>query len=250
MLSVSDPDVGCVYLVDTGCPRRSQRRRGARTIARTAPRPGVEPGAFYSHEVPRDLVKDAYVGVAQLYIDLFGSGEHEHLEDLAFIAEHVALRSGPVLDVGCGPGQLSGYLASLGVDVAGVDLVPDFICHAQAAHPQVQFSIGSMRRLGVADHSLAGILAWYSLIHTAPEDLDAVLHEFHRALAPGGALVIGLFDGEDIAPFDHKVITAYSWPLRAMTQRLTRSRFAVVGSIQRDPDGDRRAHLAIAARAS
>jgi SAM-dependent methyltransferase len=195
-------------------------------------------------------VGDAYAGLAQAYIDLFGMGRHEHADDLAFIAEHLAGRSGPVLDVGCGPGHLSGYLASLGVDVAGVDLVPDFVRHAQDANPTLAFTVGSMRQLEVADGFLDGILAWYSLIHERPEDVDGVLREFGRALASGGALVIGLFDGEYIAPFAHKVVTAYTWPLAHMTVLLERAGFSVTGSIQRGADGDRRAHLAVAARAS
>ena len=34
---------------------------------------------------------------------------------------------GPVLDVGCGPGRMSGHLAARGVQVLGLDLVPEAV---------------------------------------------------------------------------------------------------------------------------
>lgn len=61
----------------------------------------------------QEHVRLAYASVAELYIELFGSSEQVHADDLAFIARHLAGRPGPVLDLGCGPGHLTGYLRSL-----------------------------------------------------------------------------------------------------------------------------------------
>lgn len=73
-----------------------------------------------------------------------------------------------MLDVGCGPGHLTGYLRSLDVDASGIDLVPEFIKHARASHPSGKYELGSMHQLALPDSSVAGILAWYSLIHLSP----------------------------------------------------------------------------------
>ena len=56
-------------------------------------------------------------------------------DDLAFIGRHLSGQPGTVLDLGCGPGHITDYLRSLGVDATGIDMVPEFIAHAQAAHP-------------------------------------------------------------------------------------------------------------------
>jgi SAM-dependent methyltransferase len=195
-------------------------------------------------------VRQAYASVAELYIGLFGTSQQAHADDLAFIGRHLAGRPGPVLDLGCGPGHLTAYLRSLGADATGIDLVPEFIAHAQAAHPGGSYHLGSFENLAATDHSVAGILAWGSLIHLPPQDLDGVLAEFRRVMAPGGTLVSAIFAGDEVAAFDHKVVTAYRWPADAFSERLARAGFTEVERLQRPGEGDRRPHAAIAAVAT
>ncbi|MBQ1072840.1 class I SAM-dependent methyltransferase [Micromonospora sp. C31] len=194
-----------------------------------------------------EQVRQAYASVAELYIGLFGSRQQVHPDDLAFIGRHLAGRTGTVLDLGCGPGHITGHLYSLGADATGIDMVPEFIAHARAAHPSVRYQLGSMEDLDVADHSIAGILAWYSLIHLPPQDLDGVLAGFRRAMAPAGRLVLGFFDGDEVAAFDHKVVTAFRWPVDEISERLTRIGFTEVERLRRPSDGAHRPHAAIAA---
>ncbi|WP_172899095.1 class I SAM-dependent methyltransferase [Micromonospora coriariae] len=197
-----------------------------------------------------EQVRQSYASVAELYIELFGTSQKVHADDLAFIGRHLAGRPGRVLDLGCGPGHITGYLRSLGVDAAGVDMVPQFIAHARATHPGVEFQLGSMDSLDLADGSVAGILAWYSLIHRPPQDLDGVLAQFRRAMTPSGTLVLGIFVGDEVEAFDHKVATAYRWPVDEFSERLTRAGFTEVERLPRPSDGTHRPHAAIAAIAT
>jgi SAM-dependent methyltransferase len=193
--------------------------------------------------VQTDRIRMAYGAVADLYIDLFGHHDKVPADDLAFIDRHLVGRPGPVVDVGCGPGHLTAYLHSRGADATGIDLVPEFIAHARAAHPAVPFRVGSMDE----PFSAAGILAYYSLIHRPPHELDAVLAAFHRALSPGGVLVIGFFDGPEVVAFEHKVTTAYYWPPDELAARLARAGFTELERLRRPADGTRRAQAMIAA---
>ncbi|MEV1332654.1 class I SAM-dependent methyltransferase [Micromonospora costi] len=197
-----------------------------------------------------EQVQQAYGSVADLYIELFGASRHVPADDLALIGRHLSGRPGAVLDLGCGPGHITGYLRSLGADARGIDVVPEFIAHARATHPSVEFQVGSMDDLDVADHSVAGILAYYSLIHLPPEELDGVLAEFRRVMAPAGRLVVGFFDGDEVSAFDHKVVTAYRWPVDEMSKRLARAGFTEVERLQRPADETQRAQAAIAAIAA
>lgn len=157
------------------------------------------------------------------------------------------LPTGPVLDAGCGPGHWTAHLHSFGADISGLDLVPEFIGHARARFPGVPFRVGSMTALEVPDGSLAGILAWYSLIHTPLSVLPAILRQLHRAVRPGGRLLIGFFDGPDATPFAHEISTAYSWRAATMRQRLIETGFTVRDVDQRKDPGHR-AHASITAQ--
>ena len=198
-------------------------------------------------DFPMDAIRHAYGAQAERYIELFGSTTQVDADDLALIARHLSIKPGVVLDVGCGPGHLTEHLRSLGIDAIGIDLVPEFIEHARRAHPLGRFQLGSMDRLPVPDHSVIGILAWYSLIHLAPNDLDGVLSEFRRALAPAGTLVTGFFDGDEVAPFEHKVVTAWFWPLDEFSARLRRAGFTEVERVTRSAQHGARPHSALAA---
>ena len=170
-------------------------------------------------------VRDAYREMAARYIELFGTTAAVPPDDLALIVRHLSARHGAVLDVGCGPGHLTAHLRSLQVDATGIDLVPEFIEHARAAHPDGRFVLASIDRLPVCGQSIAGIVSWYSLIHVPPNGIDAVLTELRRAMASGGALVVGFFDGDEIDAFEHKVVTAYRWPADQLSARLRQAGF-------------------------
>ena len=104
---------------------------------------------------------------------------------------------GPVADVGCGPGSITALLCDLGLRAYGVDLAPGMIDEARRAHPAVRFEVGDLLHLAVPDGALAGILASHSIIHLPWEQRPAAFAEFHRALAPGGLLMLLFQVGDD-----------------------------------------------------
>ncbi|MFJ3085914.1 class I SAM-dependent methyltransferase [Streptomyces sp. NPDC086838] len=117
---------------------------------------------------------------------------------LGAFAEYVrAGGGGPVADLGCGPGRVTAHLRGLGLSAFGVDLSPGMVAEARRRHPELRFEVGTMTALDLADGALGGALAWYSLVHTPPQELGAYVAEFHRVLAPGGHLLIAFKAGGD-----------------------------------------------------
>jgi SAM-dependent methyltransferase len=139
---------------------------------------------------------------------------------------------------------------ALGPATFGIDLSSAMIALARQAHPDLRFDVGSMSALDLADGVLGGILALYSVIHTQPRHLPVVFTEFHRALAPGGHLLLGFFAGDDPLPqeFDHKVTLAYRWSPDSLADLLRQAGFVEVARLLREPrEGERfqQAHLLV-----
>ncbi|WP_391858644.1 class I SAM-dependent methyltransferase [Streptomyces rugosispiralis] len=89
-------------------------------------------------------------------------------------------------DVGCGPGHVTAHLNELGVDAFGIDLSSVMIDVARRDHPRLRFEVGSMTDLDLADASVVGLLAFWSLIHVPDEAVPTVFGHLRRVLRPGG----------------------------------------------------------------
>lgn len=188
----------------------------------------------------------AYGRRSSEYIDLLGTIDATTSRDRDLIGSWAAAQAGPILDVGCGPGHWTNWLREQGVDVEGVDPTPEFLDHARKSFPDIRFREATAEDLGVGDAGLAGVLAWYSLIHTPPERIHHALAEFARTIRPGGGLLVGFFEGAEIEPFDHAVTTGYFWPVDELADAIEEAGFTVVASETRT-DAGARPHGAITA---
>ncbi|MFI1608134.1 class I SAM-dependent methyltransferase [Streptomyces griseofuscus] len=143
--------------------------------------------------------RTSYDTVAASYADQVRNLLDETPEERAVLARFADLVSsrggGSVADVGCGPGRITAHLCQLGVDAFGIDLSPGMIKVARRDHPSLRFQLGSMTDLDLGDGSMAGLVAWYSLIHIPDTEIGTVFQHFHRVLQPGGPLLLSFHVG-------------------------------------------------------
>ncbi|MFK0243166.1 class I SAM-dependent DNA methyltransferase [Amycolatopsis azurea] len=156
-----------------------------------------------------DSTRESYDTVAEDYAIRVGQLFDQEPISRAMLAAFAEQVRGAVVDVGCGPGHVTAHLASLGLDVAGVDLSPKMVEIARRRYPDLRFSVGSMTALDLPDGELGGLVAWWSIFHLPPEELPKVFAEFRRILAPGGRLLVGFHVGDErLSPE-----TAYGHPV-------------------------------------
>lgn len=195
---------------------------------------------------------DAYDAVAARYAELARTDLDAPSLDRAVLAAFAEFArttdAGPVAELGCGPGRVTAHLRDLGLDVFGVDLSPVMIDLAREAYPDLRFEVGSMDALDLADGELNGIVSWYSVIHAPPHDVPSYFAEFRRVLAPDGHLLLAFFEseGEPVTAFDHKVATAYRWPVDGLAGLAGEAGFTELGRMLREPRDEerfRRGHL-------
>jgi SAM-dependent methyltransferase len=208
-----------------------------------------------SIEQRSDYIRACYDAVAREYAERFADElAHKPLdrELLGRFANEVR-GQGQVYDLGCGPGQTTAFLHGCGVQVRGLDLSPNSLQEARQRHRGVEFESGDMLALPLVKASLAGLIAFYSIVHFSPADLRRALAEMHRVLRPGGRLLLAFHIGEGSIHVEeflgHSVALDFVlFTPQGVTGELIRAGFEEVEVVERDPYPDveypsRRAYL-------
>lgn len=108
----------------------------------------------------------------------------EYVEQiLPLIAEHLP-RTGRVVDVGCGEGQVARLAADAGLEAVGVDAAGAQLAEARRRAGGPTYVQGSATDLPLAERSAQAAVACLVFEHFA--DLDRALAEVARVLRPGG----------------------------------------------------------------
>lgn len=109
---------------------------------------------------------------------------------------------GQTAELGCGPGHVAGYLHARGVEVVGIDLSPAMVEIARVLNPNVEFRVGDMTQLEIPDAGLAGIVAFYSIVHFSPSELESLFRHFRQKLMVGGLAFIAFHVGDEVVHVD------------------------------------------------
>ncbi len=190
----------------------------------------------------RNALLKSYDTIAADYAEhLFAELERKPLDRhlLNRFSEEVRGR-GFVGDFGCGPGQIARYLHERGVRMLGIDLSPEMIRQATQLSPEIEFRVGDLLALDLPDASLAGIVAFYSVIHFEPEDLGRAFGEMRRTLAPDGVLLLAFHVGAETIHLDELWGRSVSLDFRFLDPNeviaaLRTAGFAVTESSEREP---------------
>ncbi|TKS59197.1 MAG: SAM-dependent methyltransferase [Nitrospira sp.] len=100
-----------------------------------------------------------------------------------------------LLDLGCGGGQDSRYLKTMGHRVVGLDRTMPLLQFAKERAPSVPLILADMRVLPVRAGSLDGIWAAASLMHLPKAAATDVLVQLRRRLRPRGLLAASVTYG-------------------------------------------------------
>ncbi len=110
----------------------------------------------------------------------------------------------PVLDVGCGRGELLALLREEGVEARGVDADADMVAYARGEGLEVEQADALAYLESLADGSLGAIFAGQVVEHLPPPTLVRLLELAALKLRPGGLLV-----AETINPLSPLALRSY-----------------------------------------
>jgi SAM-dependent methyltransferase len=141
-----------------------------------------------------DRVRSSYDRVAAAYATRFLDELREKPRDREILAAFALSVSDPVVEVGCGPGQIGAFVRQHGRFVVGIDLSTAM---ARLSASRLDGAVtADMRALPLGSGSAAAVVAFYALIHVPREELELVLGEFKRVLRPGGRALFSAHEGK------------------------------------------------------
>jgi 2-polyprenyl-3-methyl-5-hydroxy-6-metoxy-1,4-benzoquinol methylase len=139
---------------------------------------------------PQNIYDDAAFFAGYSTLERFGSGWNRAAEHADFLALLPHLEGRRCLDLGCGAGQLSLYLATNGArEITGVDLSERMLAlaRATAADPRITYQRATLEDVDFPPASFDLVVS--SLAFHYVEDYGHLVHRIARWLAASGVLV-------------------------------------------------------------
>lgn len=137
--------------------------------------------------------RSAYDDIAHWYADWVTERSWAHRTLVTHLPDLLGECNGMThLDVACGEGVFSRFLASRGATVVGIDLSPELIAIAvDRSGPSIQFLVGDAQRLeDLPKHGFDGAICMMAMMDIP--DIRAVYDAVSRVVRPTGLFVVGI----------------------------------------------------------
>jgi SAM-dependent methyltransferase len=108
---------------------------------------------------------------------------------LGFIAEQ-GVKPGRSLEIGCGFGRLSPYIAEHFEQHTAVDINTWAVSEAKHFYPKISFSVASATELPLPDHSFDAVITWTVLQHIPNSLVGKALSEIKRVANPKSLIIL------------------------------------------------------------
>ena len=140
---------------------------------------------FVSDELDRDPSRDLWETHADWWIEGFTEGvDAEYEEQILPLAAQELGDARTILDIGCGDGQISRMMASVGAHVVGIDPTWNQIRVAQERAGGADYLRATASEIPFANASFDAAVACLVFEHI--DAVDAAIEEVARVIKPGG----------------------------------------------------------------
>lgn len=115
-----------------------------------------------------------------------------------FICNSIPKEKAKLLEIGCGPGNITKYLLSQrpDFDIYGIDIAPNMIALAKKNNPTASFAVMDSRLIDKLEAKYDGIVCGFCLPYLSPTDSSKLITDCYNLLNDNGLLYISFVEGE------------------------------------------------------
>jgi len=134
--------------------------------------------------------------VASLYEEKF-----MHLdiynESYQFVCDAIRKSNPEILEIGCGPGNITQYLLKIRPDfkITGIDIAPNMIELAKKNNPLANFKVMDSREINQLEEKFDAIVAGFCWPYLSEKDSEKLIFDAKNLLQKNGLIYISFVEG-------------------------------------------------------
>ncbi len=139
--------------------------------------------------------------VASLYQDKFMDSDlYSHTYD--YICHSITKPNATLLEIGCGPGNITKYLLSQrpDFDILGIDMAPNMIELAKKNNPTANFAVMDCRQINRLNKKYDGIIVGFCLPYLSPAESGELITNAYDLLNEKGVIYLSFVEGNPDNP--------------------------------------------------
>lgn len=119
-------------------------------------------------------------------------------ESYDLICNSISKHNAKILDVGCGPGNITRYLLSKRPDlkIHGIDIAPNMIELAKRNNPAANFSVMDCQQINELNEKFDGIVCGFCLPYLSPSDCEKLIADACSLLNNDGLIYLSFVEGD------------------------------------------------------
>ena len=177
---------------------------------------------------------DTWNKVAKLYQDKFMDLDL-YDDTYGTFCEAVNIENATILEIGCGPGNITKYLINKRPDfiIEGIDISPNMIELAKANNPTANFKVMDCREVDKLQSKFDGIICGFCFPYLSEFDSSKLVKDCGNLLKDKGVLYISFVEGDYInsgfqAASSGDRTYFYFHTLDSLTKELTNNNFETI----------------------
>ncbi len=140
---------------------------------------------------------DTWNNVASIYRDKF-MDLNLYNDSYDYICNSVTKQKAKLLEIACGPGNITKYLLSKrpDFDIFGIDIAPNMIELAKLNNPTANFAVMDTRQISILDTKYDGIIGGFCLPYLSQTESAELIYNSYNLLNDKGLIYLSFVEGD------------------------------------------------------